>query len=85
MKKSGLILVSAVLFSACEDSWDSDARALFHQACMETAKESRMDEAAAKSMCDCRLEKTIKRYPNFANAMRHVDSIMIDPDIRACK
>jgi len=72
-------------FSSCENTWDTEARDLFHQGCMESARESNMDENAAKSMCDCRLEKAMKKYPNFANAMEHAGDMMNDPELKACK
>ena len=44
-----------------------------------------MEEAAAKSMCDCRLEKAMKKYPSFSDAMANVDKLMEDEEIKACK
>ena len=76
MKRLALVCCSLLLFS-CENTWDSEARDLFHQGCME--------EAAAKSMCDCRLEKAMKKYPSFSDAMANVDKLMEDEEIKACK
>jgi hypothetical protein len=42
-------------------------------------------EAEAKSACDCRLEKTMKKYPSVDEAMENMDKIATDPEIAACK
>ena len=85
MKKILFSLAVVAICTSCENTWDSESRKLFHDGCMESAQESNMEEAAAKSMCDCRLEKVMEKYPNFANAMEHAGDLMNDPDIAACK
>lgn len=83
MKRLLILAVSACFITSCT-GWDSEHKELFHKGCMEDAK-SRMDEAAAKSMCDCRLEKAMKKYPDVADAFEHIDSLINDPEIQACK
>ena len=85
MKKICLILAIAATCSSCENTWDQESRDLFHQGCMESAKDNNMDEAAAKSMCDCRLEKVMKKYPSFSDALQHTEEMMNDPEVKACK
>ena len=41
MKKLAVVSFSLFLFS-CENTWDSEARDLFHAGCMEAAKEAYM-------------------------------------------
>jgi len=84
-RKIGLVMIAFFTLSSCEHSWDSEARDLFHQGCVESGTESGMEETAAKSMCDCRLEKAMKKYPSFADAMEHAGDLMNDPDLKACK
>ena len=43
MKKLAVVSFSLFLFS-CENTWDSEARDLFHAGCMEAAKEAYMEE-----------------------------------------
>ena len=85
MKRVLAVLASCFLLMSCENTWDDEARRLFVQGCMESAKESGMKETAAKSMCDCRLEKTMQKYPNFAEAMQNLNKVMDDEEVRACK
>ena len=86
MKHSFFFLfLFALLFLSCKNTWDSDARDLFYQGCMESAKESGMDSLKAQSMCNCRLEKTMKKYPNFNDAMDHTKDLMKDKDLKECK
>jgi len=85
MKKGAILSILTFTLTACQNTWDSEARHLFHQGCMESAKESGKSEEAAKSMCDCRLEKVMKKYPNFNDAMEHADDMMNDPELKGCK
>ncbi len=78
-------LLIAFCFASCKNTWDSDARDLFYQGCIESAKDSHMDSLAAVSMCNCRLEKAMKKYPNFNDAMEHADDLMKDKELKECK
>lgn len=79
-------MASAMIFlPSCKNTWDGEARDLFLQGCIEGAKEDQMAEAAAKSMCDCRLEKAMELYPSFSDAMENVDKMMESPELKACK
>jgi len=85
MKKLIALFLFAVTCVSCTNTWDTESRDLFRQGCMESAKENNMDDAAARSMCDCRLEKTMQKYPSFSDAMEHTQELMNDPDLKACK
>lgn len=86
MKNLLLLSVFLTLFClSCKNTWDSDAKDLFYQGCMESAKETGMDSIAAASMCNCRLEKTMKKYPNFNDAMEHTEDLMKDKELKECK
>jgi hypothetical protein len=77
----GCILV----LSACTQSWDQENQDLFVQACLESARENQMEEAEARSMCTCRLETIMKKYPSFADAMGNLEKILEDEEVKACK
>ncbi len=85
MKKLLPFVCSILLLTACDNTWDSDARDMFHQACMKTALENNMTDDQATSMCDCRLEKIMEKHPNFAEAMDNIEEIINDPDLKDCK
>lgn len=85
MKRFSFLILISLLSLSCNNTWDNEAKELFHQACMESAGGSNMDVSAAKSMCDCRLEKAMKKYPNFADAMQHAGDLMDDQDLKDCK
>lgn len=80
-----LCIVALVAFSSCKSTWDSESRDLFVQGCLNDAKERGMADDKAKSMCDCRLEKVMKKYPKMEDALEHIDDISNDPEIQACK
>jgi hypothetical protein len=79
------VLMLLPIFISCKNTWDSEARDLFYQGCMESAVENGMDSLQAQSMCNCRLEKTMKKYPNFSEAMDHADDLMKDEGLKKCK
>ncbi|MBL7682426.1 MAG: hypothetical protein JNK00_03610 [Flavipsychrobacter sp.] len=85
MRQYIIALLSICLLSACEGGWDSESKELFHKSCIEDAKSVGKDEAAAKSMCDCRLEKIMKKYPNVDDALMNIEQVIKDPEVQACK
>ncbi len=85
MKKYLLILFILPMITACENTWDSDARDMFVQGCINAAKKRDMPEEQAKTMCDCRLEKAMKKHPNFADAMENIQDIVQDPEMKDCE
>lgn len=84
MKQLILLLCTTCLLASCS-GWDSEHKELFQQGCITGAIEDGMTEAAAKSMCDCRLEVAMRKYPQMSDAFEHLDSLMADPDMKACK
>jgi hypothetical protein len=52
---------------------------------MNDAKASGLDEAAAKSCCDCRLEKIMKKYPDVDDALMNIEKVIQDPEVQECK
>ena len=84
MKKLLVLIVSITLFTACENTWDSDARDMFVRGCEKSAKD-KMSEADAKAMCECRLEVMMGMYPNFSKAMENLDKVMTDTSFLKCE
>lgn len=84
MKKLLSLVLVVVLFSACENTWDNDAKYMFKQGCINAAKKDNMTEDKAKEMCDCRLEKAMEKHPNFADAMDNIADIINDPAMKDC-
>ena len=50
----------------------------------EAEKWAGSQERAAK-YCDCVIEKVKAKYPNEDDAMKYIDSLVNDKDLRACK
>lgn len=83
-----LILYASLLLliaSSCSNTWDDESKQMFMQGCLEDAQSNGMPADKAKSMCDCRLEKVMKKYPKMEDAMNNIDSISGDPEIQACQ
>ena len=88
MKKNNrnfILFAILLLFNACSDGWDSESQELFHQSCMEDAKERGLDDTKARSVCDCRLETAQKKYPTLSYAMANVEKMMNDEDLKKCE
>lgn len=85
MKNILLLLCAVILFSACNEGWDNESKELFYGSCLEDAKERGLDEAKAKSVCDCRLETAMKKYPTLSDAMENTDKMMVDEDLKKCE
>jgi hypothetical protein len=79
------LVVLMLFFASCENTWTDEDKDMFRQGCVEDGKSRGMTEAQIKSMCDCRLEIIMKKYPKVADALEHVDSVINDPEIAACK
>lgn len=71
--------------SSCTSGWDSQSQDMFYQSCMDSAEESGLDQDEAASLCDCRLETVMKKYPALSNAMENIDKILVDEDLKNCK
>jgi hypothetical protein len=82
---TAVTIVCAFSFAACSSGWDSESKDLFHQSCLEDAKERGLNEAKAKSVCDCRLETAQKKYPTLSDAMANVEKMMNDEDLKKCE
>lgn len=78
-----LLLLSTL--SACKDKWPQEDKDMFLQSCMEDANTWAGSAENAKSVCNCRLEKMIQKFPDEGDALEHMDSLMKDPDIANCK
>lgn len=85
MKRYLLLIGMSLAISSCENTWDSDARDMFLQGCMSSAAKHDIPEDKAKAMCDCRLEKAMKKHPNFAEAMDNIQDIINDPAMKDCE
>jgi hypothetical protein len=83
MKKILAFIILTLAISSCRNTWDSDDKKLFYQACMEDANSWAGDKA--KPYCDCMTEKMMKKYPNENDALEHIDSVINDPDLKSCK
>ena len=85
MKKYLFLLLMFPFLTACENTWDNDARDMFVQGCINSARKNNMPEDKAKVMCDCRLEKIMEKHPNFAEAMENIADVIQDPALKECE
>lgn len=84
MKRYAMSAAVILLLSSCS-GWPSEEKEMFHQSCLEDASERGMTDEQAKTMCDCRLEKMMAKYPKVEDALENIQTIMNDPEIQACQ
>lgn len=74
-----------MLSMSCQSGWDKETQDLFLQGCLEDARERGMEESAAKSMCNCRLETAMRKFPNLSDALENIDVLIHDQDMKDCQ
>lgn len=81
-----ILACTAITFcSSCKDTWPQEDKDAFYQSCMDDANTWAGSKENAKTYCDCVMKKLLKKYPHENDALDHIDSIINDPDIQACK
>lgn len=85
MKNYAIIFALLLLSLASCGPWPDEEKEMFHSTCMDDAKERGMTDEQAQKMCDCRLEKMMKKYPDVEDALTNIDKIMNDPEIQQCQ
>jgi hypothetical protein len=84
MKKIAAILL-IVLLGSCKNTWDSDDKDAWRQACMENATKWAGSDDKAKTYCDCVLQKMMEKYPHENDALEHIDELTKDSSVQSCK
>lgn len=85
MKTVLAVLLLSFLFVSCTNTWDSEIKDMFHQSCMDDAVGKAISETHAKTYCDCVLKQVMEKYPEYEDALTHIDSITNDADVQKCK
>lgn len=81
-----LILVLTIfLFASCHGTWTDETKRGFYVGCTTEALKWAGTPDKAQEYCDCVFAKMITKYPIEKYALDHMDSVLNDPDIRACK
>jgi hypothetical protein len=80
-----LPFVAIIAAVACRETWSMANTHSFYKACTEGAIKWTGTDENAKAYCDCVFEKMRKRYPHADDALEHLDSLAIDPELKKCK
>jgi len=84
MKKLVPLLI-VLIIASCKNTWNSDDKKAFYEACEDDAKSNGTDPGKIKPYCDCVFGKIMAKYPNENEALAHIDSLAKDPDLISCK
>jgi hypothetical protein len=86
MKK--LIPLLSILFiftTSCREKWTTGTKNRFYEGCTQEAQKWAGSPELAKTYCDCVFEKMSAKYPHEDDALAHIDSLAVDPDLIRCK
>ena len=85
IRKYGLIFFAVLCGTSCTNTWPQEEKEQFVQSCIEQVKQAGVSDAEAKTRCDCRLDKIMKKYPNVEDALANMDKLASDTSITNCK
>ena len=80
-----LLLLLIILTTSCRETWSSETKDSFYQACTDEAGKWSGTPERAKTYCDCVLGKMMAKYPHEEDALEHIDSLAKDPGLINCK
>ncbi len=80
-----LPFVLIIIAVSCRETWTMANKQSFYTACTEGAIRWAGSEENAKTYCDCVFEKMRQRYPHADDALMHLDSLAIDPELKKCR
>jgi hypothetical protein len=80
-----LLLLPIICATSCKQTWSSETKDSFYQACTEEAVHWAGTQDRAKTYCDCVFAKMVAKYPHEEDALEHIDSLAKDPDLIKCK
>jgi hypothetical protein len=85
LKKVFSALLIVLMCSSCKNTWSDEDKKMLYDSFMENAMTWAGSKEKAKAYSDCVVEKIMLKYPNEAEALAHMDSIMRDADLKKCK
>ena len=85
MKKIAPFLLLAVISSSCKNTWTQSDKESFYEACMEDANKWSGGQDKSKTYCDCVIIKVMEKYPHVGDALDHIETLAVDPEIKGCR
>ena len=85
MKKYLLPLLLIITTVSCKNVWNEAGDNTFHKACVDDAKTWIGSPEKAEIYCNCVIEKVKAKYPDEDEAMKKIDDLSTDKDLRACR
>jgi hypothetical protein len=80
-----LLAGGALAFSSCKNTWSQEDKDNYRHTCMESLGVPDDDTGKARAYCDCMLQKITEKYPNVNDMLEHMEDVINDPDLQACK
>jgi hypothetical protein len=78
------LCILALSIAGCGGGWTEDDKKAFNKDCRDAVR-SDLNEAKAKTYCDCFTDKMVTMYPVFNDAMEHRDSAKLEEAKAACR
>lgn len=85
MKQFILGLVLLTLMAGCTGGWNSENKAAYLEACMDSPNASGLDSAQRKAYCACSMEEVMKHYNTIEEVIENKDSLAINAVMLGCR
>ena len=85
MRNRRYFLLFITFFASCSSTWNKSKEEAFREACMDNATKWTGSNEKAATYCDCVVPKIIQKYITADAAMKHIDYLVSDTDLNACK
>jgi hypothetical protein len=85
LKRNAALLLVLTGFVSCRSTWNQTKEQTFYNACLDDAKTWAASPEQAVTYCNCVISKIKQKYPNEQDALKQIDSLVLDKDLQACK
>lgn len=84
-KKTLITIATLLLMASGCDSWHQNEHDALMEACMDDAKGWLNNAEKERTYCKCVVKRVQTKYPNIKDALKNIDSVMLDPEVVACR
>lgn len=80
-----IFMVVAGLLSSCQSGWDAESKKMFYDTCSEDLQQKGVSQEKAQTVCQCRLDAVMEKYPSLADVMGHIEEVIADTTLQRCE
>ncbi len=80
-----ICMVITVALSSCQSGWDAESKKMFYDTCSEDLQQKGVPQDKAQTVCQCRLDAVMEKYPSLADVMGHIEEVIADTSLQRCE